>query len=103
MPRSKKQLEYEDRFYKWLIEDRRISQKVAKNIISRCKRVETMFSIKIIDFYNVNKIDELYEMLRTCVYSKNINAKKSIYALHSTLRYAVKKYLDFLDFDRKDN
>ncbi len=87
-------------FRKWLSE-KGVSKKMQSDFVSRLKRLETKLEIYDIDEeYNKDKCEKLLKYLsdgcKESPYSKNLELSGTSNQ-YTVLKYAVKKYISFLE------
>ncbi|KJG15289.1 hypothetical protein [Photobacterium angustum] len=84
-----------DDFKAWLMDEKGLSKKVASDIVSRCKRLDSDILESIDD--SINSIDNY--LLALSIIKKyamqNSVSIKGQYALSSSLRSAMRKYCEF--------
>ena len=79
----------------WLIDTKGFQKKSARDIVSRCKRVEKIFSISLdVTLQSKADIDGLIDRLGTESSSYLAPEVKKVYAV-SVLRRAVKLYAEY--------
>ena len=84
-------------FRKWLIEDKKLSSTVAGNVVSRCKRLDSIvlesidLSVSTPEVY-LKSLQEIREYAK----SEKEN-KKTRYTLNATLNAAMKKYCEYMN------
>ena len=84
-----------DKFVSWLMQERSISERVAGDYFSRCKRVESELNLDLSkDLSTASTYVETMLLIRKYAHSLP-NSKVATYSLTGGLRGAVKKYAEF--------
>lgn len=81
-------------FKKWLMEECNLSEKVASNQVSRCRRIQKIIAKNLHDEILANKTDNILEEIDYYVIN-NTTSVKSAYSLRGTLKHAFRKYYLF--------
>ena len=93
---AKKQLIWNrEEFLVFLIQKKKLSNRVAKNYVSRCNRVERELHVDLIDSTKSEK--NYVELMQSIlVYaSKNVETVVAEYAMAGTLRLAVRCFAEY--------
>ena len=72
-----------DDFLNWLLNEKKLSQRAAKDVVSRCKRICNILNIENIDASTITKLNSNAEF-----------AEKSMF-IKSQLRRAVNLWVEF--------
>ena len=85
-----------DNFLSWLMQERSISERAARDCFSRCKRVESELNLDLsIDISTVSTYAETMLSIREYAYNLPASNKVATQNLAGGLRGAVKKYAEF--------
>ena len=82
----------QDKFYKFLISRKQISHRVAKNYISRCKRIENLFGVNLLN--ETSSIEGYVNLCEKILrYSeKNCKTTKEVSTLSGNLRMSARAF-----------
>ena len=85
-----------DNFLSWLMQERSISERAARDCFSRCKRVESKLNLDLSkDISTVSTYAKTMLSIRDYAYTFPTSNEVATKNLSSGLRGAVKKYAEF--------
>lgn len=62
---------YYANFLNWLLNERKLSQRGAKDVVSRCKRICNMLGIENIDIATIDKLNRNTDFLKNSMFIKS--------------------------------